>query len=103
MRQGSIKEILSGDVLKRGWFRRQYKLILLICGLIFVYIYAGYQAQRQQRHLGDLQKELQDVQFEQLTVNAQLVEVTRQSAVAEELRKRGSKVQESDVPAVRVN
>ena len=57
----SIKEILSGDVLSQGWFKRQYKLILLISGLIFFYIYSGYQSQRQQRMLSELQKELQDV------------------------------------------
>lgn len=102
MKRGNIKEILSGDILKRGWFRRQYKLVLLVAALIFVYIYAGYRSQRQQKHLSDLQRELQDAHFEQLTVNAQLVEQTRQSAVAAELKARGSDVCESNTPPTRI-
>ena len=35
----SLKDILSGDILAKQWFKQQYKLILLIGGLIFIYIY----------------------------------------------------------------
>ena len=55
MSKFSIKDILSGDVLSHGWFKQQYKVILLIRGLIFLYIYSGYQSQLQQRILSDLQ------------------------------------------------
>lgn len=98
----SIKEILSGNVLNSRWFRSQYKLILLISGLIFLYIYSGYQSQRQQRMLSDLQKELQDVEMVKLTVNAELMNKTRQSSIAKMLREKGSGVKESTTPAIRI-
>jgi hypothetical protein len=98
----SIKEILSGNVLNSRWFRSQYKLILLISCLIFFYIYSGYQSQRQQRMLSDLQKELQDVQMVKLTVNAELMNRTRQSSIAKMLRDKGSNVKESNTPAIRI-
>lgn len=103
MKKGDVKDILSGDVLKKGWFRRQYKLILLIFGLLFMYIYAGYQGQRQQKRLNDLQKELQDARFEQLTINAQLVEQTRQSTIAAQLKAMGSTIEENKQPVTRVS
>ena len=98
----SIKEILSGNVLSHGWFKQQYKLLLLISGLIFFYIYSGYQSQRQQRMLSDLQKELQDVQMTQLTVNAELMNKCRQSSVVKMLHDKGSKLKENITPVVRV-
>lgn len=102
MSKFSIKDILSGDVLSSTWFRGQYKLILLISGLIFLYIYSGYQSQRQQRMLSDLQKELQDVEMVKLTVNAELMNKTRQSSIAKMLREKGSDVKESNTPAIRI-
>ena len=98
----SLKDILSGNVLSSKWFRSQYKLLLLISGLIFLYIYSGYQSQRQQRMLSDLQKELQDVQMVKLTVNAELMNRTRQSSIAKMLRDKGSNVKESNTPAIRI-
>ena len=98
----SFKDILSGNVLSSSWFKSQYKLILLISGLIFLYIYCGYQSQRQQRKLSDLQKELQDVQMVQLTVNAELMNKSRQSSIARMLQEKGSKLKESNTPAIKI-
>lgn len=102
MSKFSIKDILSGDVLSRGWFKQQYKVILLISGLIFLYIYSGYQSQRQQRILSDLQKELQDVQLTQLTLNTELMNKSRQSSVARMLKEKGSAIKETNKPATRI-
>ncbi len=102
MKKYSVKDILSGNVLGQDWFRQQYRLILLISGLVFLYIYLGYQSQRQMRMLSDLQKELQDVQMTQLTVNAELMNKSRQSSIAKMLQEKGSKLKESNTPAIRV-
>ena len=98
----SFQKVISGAILTNGWFRRQYKLMLLICGLIFCYIYCGYQSQVQQKQLSDLQKELQDVEMVKLTVNAELMNKTRQSSIAKMLREKGSGVKESTTPAIRI-
>ena len=54
----SLKDILSGDVLKKGWFKKQYRLILLIAGMIFMYIYCDYLGQAQQHKLSTLKKRI---------------------------------------------
>jgi hypothetical protein len=102
MSKVSLKEILSGNVLNHHWFKDQYRLLLLICGLIFLYIYGGYQSQRQQRALNDLQKELLDVQMTQLTINSQLMENTRQSSIVRMLQEKNSQLKESATPAIRI-
>lgn len=98
----SLQDILSGNVLGHSWFKDQYKLIVLISSLIFLYIYSGYQSQRQQRELGELQTVLQDVQMTKMTVNAQLMEKTRQSSIVSLLQHKGSDLKESKTPAMRI-
>ena len=96
----SIKDILSGDILAKQWVKKQYKLTLLICALFFVYIYFGYQSERQQ--LNSLNKELQDAYFTQQTINAQVMTLTRQSSIVQLLEQRGSAVTESHQSAIRI-
>ncbi|MBR5573352.1 MAG: hypothetical protein IKW35_02550 [Paludibacteraceae bacterium] len=98
----SIKDILSGDILAQQWVRRQYKLTLLICGLFFVYIYFGYQSERQQDRLNDLNKELQDAYFTQQTINAQVMTMTRQSSISKLLEEQGSNLKESHRSAIKI-
>lgn len=98
----SIKDILSGDILAQQWVRKQYKLTLLICGLFFVYIYFGYQSERQQDRLNDLNKELQDAYFTQQTINAQVMTMTRQSSISKLLEEQGSNLKESHRSAIKI-
>ncbi|MCQ2348563.1 MAG: hypothetical protein MJZ65_05170 [Paludibacteraceae bacterium] len=98
----TLQEFLNGEILTREWFKKQYALFLLIGGLTFVYIFLGYQAQRQYRHLIELQEELQDKQFKQLTIEAELTELTRESAVSRALQAGGSTLQENKKPLIRL-
>ena len=97
-----FQEILSGDVFIREVVRKQYGLILLIFFLFGVYIDAGYRAQRQQRSIAELNKQVEEAHFEYLTVSAQLVEQTRQSVISKRLEENGSKVSISEKTAVLV-
>mgnify|MGYP003426525659 FL=1 len=88
--------------MAQQWVRRQYKLTLLICGLFFVYIYFGYQSERQQDRLNDLNKELQDAYFTQQTINAQVMTMTRQSSISKLLEEQGSNLKESHRSAIKI-
>ena len=98
----SLKDILSGNVLSQDWFKSKYKLIVMISVLIFLYIYSGYQSQRQQRALNDLQKELLDVQMTRMTVNSELMDKSRQSSISALLQAKGSAVKENKTPSIRI-
>ena len=98
-----FQEILSGDIFTRENVRKQYGLIALILFLAAVYINCGYQAQRQQKQIAELSKELESAYFEYLTISAKLVEQTRQSVVSAHLKDNGSRVQVSTSPAIQVD
>ena len=102
MKSTTIQGWLNGEFLRSEWLRKQYKLIALICVLVFIYILVGYQSMQQQHQLSDLRKEVRDKKFEYLSLSTQLVNMTRQSYIAEELVKSGSKLKENKKPAIRV-
>lgn len=103
MSKFSLKDIFSGEILAKEWVKKQYRLIFLICGLLFAYIYFGYQSERQQNRLNQLNKELQDAYFTKQTLNAQVMTQTRQSSISKRLEEKGSKITESHVAAVKID
>jgi len=102
MKRRTIQGWLNGELLRSDWVRKQYKLIALIVFLVFLYILAGYHSMQQQHKLTDLRKEVRDKKFEYLTLSTELVTVSRQSNVIEELQRRGSKLQPNKTPAVKI-
>ena len=58
---------------------------------------------QQQHKLSDLRKEVRDKKFEYLTISSQLVRETKQSQIVKSLKEKGSTLQESTIPAIRVN
>jgi hypothetical protein len=102
MSKFSLKDIFSGDILTQQWVQKQYRLIFLICGLLFAYIYFGYQSERQQNRLNQLNKELQDAYFTQQTINAQVMTMTRQSSISKLLEEQGSNLKESHRSAIKI-
>ena len=99
MKKVTLQEVLNGSIFTRAWFRRQYKLLGLIVLLLFLYVYAGYQAEKQHKQLGDLQGKLKKSRYELLTLQA---DMTRQSSIAEELKKRNSPLRENKKPAIQL-
>ena len=102
MKHITLKDILNGDIVTTDWFRKQYILLLLVGGLLFVYIYQGYVAQKQHYRMSELKKEIQDADYELMTMQATLTDLTRQSAVADALKERGSELKENSEPVIRL-
>ena len=97
-----IQSWLNGDKLRSQKIREQYPLIGLIVALVFVYIFTGYQAAKQQHRLTDTKKEMLDAKFRYMTISAELTNSTRQSTVVEVLKENGSELRENNVPPVKV-
>ena len=95
----SMQDVLNGNIFTKQRVRRHYKLLLLIFVLLIVYIFEGYQSQRQQARIVELNRALQDAHYEYLTINAELTEMSRQSIVSKRLKDAGSNVKESTTPA----
>ena len=97
-----IQSWLNGDKLRSQKIREQYPLIGLIVALVFVYIFTGYQAAKQQHRLTDTKKEMLDAKFRYMTISAVLTNSTRQSTVVEVLKENGSELRENNVAPVKV-
>ena len=97
-----IRYLFSGEILSSDVIKRQYKLVMLISGLIFMYIYNGYRSQLQLIKIEDLKSELRDAQIYHIMLSEELMDKTRQSAVAKMLQEQGSKIKERSVPAIRI-
>jgi cell division protein FtsL len=97
-----IQSWLNGDKLRSQKIREQYPLIGLIVALVFVYIFAGYQAAKQQHRLTDTKKEMLDAKFRYMTISAELTNSTRQSTVVEVLKENGSELRENNVAPVKI-
>lgn len=94
---------LNGEIFRSSAVRKQYKLVLLIVGLVFIYILAGYHADKQQRRLTDTKREVRDLKFRYLTVSAEYMQFTRQSRIGNELKNRGSQLRENTKPVILIN
>lgn len=103
MEKITAKEILTGNILTREWFKKQRKLLILIACFVFVYIYFGFLAQRQNRRLTEIQQQIEDASYVQLTINAQLINITRPSVIAKELNERGSSLKELTKPVIMID
>jgi len=102
-RKLTAQEVMSGEILIREWCRKQYGICILIGALTFLYIFFGFQAQRQQHRLDEVKKELLTKHFEQLTIEAELTERTRQSTLSRELKEAGSELKENKKPVIHIS
>ena len=98
-----IQAWLSGERLRSRKIREQYPLVALIGVMIFIYIFMGYQAIKQQHRLTDTKKEMLDAKFRYMTISAQLMNATRQSQVVDALKANGSSLQENRIPPTKIH
>ncbi|NDW12445.1 hypothetical protein D0T50_06010 [Bacteroides sp. 214] len=94
----SFKSIMLGDVLETDFFRRQTKLLIIVMIMIIFYIHNRYAAQQQLIEIDILKKELQDIKYDALTRNSELVERSRQSRIEEYISQKESKLETSTNP-----
>ena len=95
-----LQKILNGDIFSSEKVAQQYPLLVLIGVFIFVSILMGFVSEWQYVRIGALKKELHDARNEELTISSELVNSTRQSAVARTLKENGSPLREANTPII---
>ena len=103
LRFEDVQAWFNGDKLNSDGVRKHYKLLLLIAGLMFIYILAGYNSLKQQQHLLALKREVRDAKYEYLTILAKRTELTRQSYIVTVLKERKSSLKENKVPPIKLD
>lgn len=95
-----LQKILNGDIFRNEKVAQHYRLLALIGIYIFISILMGFISEWQYVRIGSLKKELQDARNEELTISSELVNSTRQSAVARSLKENGSTLREPNTPII---
>ena len=93
-----IKDIFLGRFISNDILIRQWKRILVIVILLFIYISNRYTCQQKITQIGELQKHLVDVRYEALTLSSKLMGSSRQSQVEKLIESKGLDLHESKQP-----
>ena len=93
-----VKDIFLGRFISNDILIRQWKRILVIVILLFIYISNRYACQQKITQIGELQKHLVDVRYEALTLSSKLMGSSRQSQVEKLIESKGLDLHESKQP-----
>jgi hypothetical protein len=95
-----VQRILNGEIYRSKQVSKHYWLVGVVSVFFFVSVLMGFISEWQYVRIQNLQKELQDARNEELTISSELASSTRQSAVARELKERGSRIKEANKPVI---
>ena len=93
-----VKDIFLGRFISNDILIRQWKRILVIVILLFIYISNRYTCQQKITQIGELQKQLVDVRYEALTLSSKLMGSSRQSQVEKLIESKGLDLHQSKQP-----
>lgn len=97
---GAFQNVLGGNFLRREGSVRMLPYLLFLAILVMFYIANTYHAEKKEREIQALRKELKELRYEYITTRSELMHQSQQSEVATKLR--GTDIKESRVPPVKV-
>jgi hypothetical protein len=100
IKTSSWRDFVNGNIFVKKFFRKQYPLLIMIAILLFVYVDNRYYCEQQTKRKVQLETELQDLKYENLTISADLMRLNRQSNVERMINERGIEVKESKTPPI---
>ncbi len=81
----SLRIIVGGDLLTKGWFRKNFWFIVMVVLMMIVYVSGRYSCQQEMITTKALTDTLLDRRYKALTRMSQLKERTRRSVIEESL------------------
>lgn len=100
IKSSSFRDFINGNILNKRFIRKQYKLLLMVAVLLFLYINNRYYCEKQIEERVQLKKELQDVKYESLTISAELTKLSRRTYVLNYINSKGINLKESPVAPI---
>lgn len=94
----TFKDVMSGKVLVRGYIVKHVPYIVLLVFLAILYITNRYKNEKIAIEEQQLQEEMKNLRSESITTAAELMRISRQSEVANLVKERGMKLEESTTP-----
>jgi cell division protein FtsL len=93
-----VKDVISGNVLVRGYLVKHVPYIILLVVLAILYISNRYKNEKIAIEQQQLQEELKNLRSESITTAAELMRISRQTEVINLVKERGMELEESTVP-----
>lgn len=94
----SLSDFIDGSFLNRSFFKRQYKLLLLLVLLAFVYISNHYAVIMKIAEIDRLKAQLTEIKYEALYFSSELMQESRQSHIKAMVEEKGLDLKESTMP-----
>jgi len=98
VRKGFLKGVLDGSLLARDVVAKQLPYIVFITFLAVIYIGNRYHAEKVVRETSKLQKEINELRAESITIAADLMDLSKQSEVEKMVNQKGLELKVSMVP-----
>jgi hypothetical protein len=93
-----IMYILSGGILKEGFIIKHTRMILLVVGLFIFFIGNRFTCLLKVREINQLQKELEDVKAESISISEKLIGSNRLSQIEQVVAAEGLKLESAKTP-----
>ena len=102
IKSSTIRDILNGNILTKNFIKKQYKLLIMMSLLAFLYVDNRYYCETQLAKEIKLKKEILDLKYESMTISAELMAISRQSNVLSIVKAKGLKLRETYTPAIEI-
>jgi hypothetical protein len=97
-RMNPVKDVMSGNVLVRGYLVKHVPYIILLVVLAILYITNRYKNEKIAIEEQQLKEEMKNLRSESITTAAELMRISRQSEVVNLVKERGMELEESTTP-----
>ncbi len=96
----SLHKVFDGEFLTRKKSLSLLPFLMLITSLAIIYIGNTYYGEKVIRKIQSKQKEVNELRFEYITTKSDLMELTKQSSLADRLKSKG--IKESTTPPYKI-
>lgn len=97
-----LRGLVDGTLLTRKKVLHQLPFVLFLVFLGLIYISNSYHAESIRKDRENLRNEINELRSEAVFVSSELMKISRQTEVAEEVRKKGLNLEESVDPPKKI-
>lgn len=101
-KESFFKELVSGKALSVGLILNNLGFVLFLTLLGAIYITNRFQAEKDNREINKLRREVSDFRSESIFISAELMQASRQSEVYRLVKERGLELEELKVPPYKI-
>ncbi len=100
IKSSSFRDVLNGEIFSKNFFKKQYRLIIMVSILAFMYVDNRYTCETQIAKQVEIKKKIQDLKYESMTISAELMTISRQSNVLNLVKANGLDLVEMTTPPI---